>query len=109
MPAPSSRAGIPAFGRSAPFPGPEVLIAAGLALAALAIEGLLPVSQVLAQCPMCGKNAEFAGGAPGAAARTFAAAAVFLLAPALGVMGGMGALLWRHRGGWRRALPPERG
>lgn len=71
----------------------RVALIAGLLAAVLA---LVP-AHALAQCPMCGKTAEYAGATPGAAYRTLAAAALFLLAPALGIMGGLGALLWRHR------------
>jgi hypothetical protein len=46
---------------------------------------------------MCGKSAEYAGATPGEAYRTLAAAAIVLLVPAFGIMGGMAALLWKHR------------
>jgi hypothetical protein len=54
-------------------------------------------SQVFAQCPMCGKSAEYAGATPGEANRTLATAAVVLLAPTFAIMGGVAALLWRYR------------
>lgn len=51
---------------------------------------------VIAQCPMCGKSAEYAGTSPGEAYRTLAMAAVVLLAPTFAIMGGIGALLWKY-------------
>jgi len=74
---------------------PAAILAACLILAAgIAIHA----HPALAQCPMCGKAAEYAGTKPGAAYRTFVAAVLVLLAPALGILGGFGALLWKHRG-----------
>ena len=51
----------------------------------------------IAQCPMCGKAAEYAGATPGEANRTLAMAVVVLLVPTFAIMGGMAALLWKHR------------
>ncbi len=72
-----------------------VALTVGLACAAILV---FNGDIALAQCPMCGKAAEYAGTKPGAAYRTFVTAVLVLLAPALGILGGFGALLWRHRG-----------
>src|SRR5688572_11348139 len=66
-------------------------------LAAIVLGLVLVPAFALAQCPMCGKTAEYAGASPGEANRTLAVAVVVLLTPALGIMGGMAALLWKHR------------
>ena len=50
-----------------------------------------------AQCVMCGKNAEYAGGEPGRAYATLAAAALVLLVPTLSVVAGFAAYVWKHR------------
>jgi len=50
-----------------------------------------------AQCVMCGKNAEYAGGEPGRAYATLATAALVLLVPMLTVVGGLAAYVWKHR------------
>jgi hypothetical protein len=50
-----------------------------------------------AQCVMCGKNAEYAGGAPGKAYATLATASLILLLPAVSLLCGAGALLWKYR------------
>ena len=50
-----------------------------------------------AQCVMCGKSAEYAGGAPGKAYATLATASLILLAPAVSLLCGAGALLWKYR------------
>ncbi len=55
-------------------------------------------TMALAQCVMCGKNAEFAGdGEPGRAYATLAIAALVLLVPALSMIGGLAAYVWKHR------------
>ena len=68
-----------------------------LFLLTAALLGTLP-SMALAQCVMCGKNAEFAGdGEPGRAYATLAIAALVLLVPALSMIGGLAAYVWKHR------------
>jgi hypothetical protein len=53
-------------------------------------------SHAAAQCVMCGIAAEAAD--PETASRTLATAILVLLLPALGVLAGVGLLLWRYRG-----------
>jgi hypothetical protein len=54
-------------------------------------------ARALAQCPMCGKAAEYAGTSPGQANATLTVAVLVLLVPALAIVGGLAALVWRHR------------
>ena len=54
-------------------------------------------STAAAQCVMCGRSAEYAGGAPGKAYATLATASMLLLLPALSLLAGAGALLWKYR------------
>ena len=50
----------------------------------------------LAQCPMCGQAAEQAGESPGAAKRAFLTGVLFLLLPALSVLGGFASVVVRR-------------
>ena len=55
-------------------------------------------ASVLAQCVMCGKNAEFAAdGEAGRAYATLATAALILLVPAMSMIAGLVAYVWKHR------------
>ena len=51
----------------------------------------------VAQCVMCGRSAEYAGGGPDKAYATLATASLILLLPALSLLAGAGALLWKYR------------
>ena len=65
----------------------------------LRVAVLLCLSPALsyAQCVMCGKNAEYAGGEPGRAYATLATAALVLLVPMLSFVGGLAVYVWKHR------------
>ena len=83
------------------------------ALALIAVAVAAP-ARALAQCPMCGQAAEYAGTSPGQANATLTVAVFVLLIPALAIVGGFAALVWRHRGaggagGEEAAVEPEPG
>jgi hypothetical protein len=58
---------------------------------------VLLAERVAAQCAMCGQATGYAGTSPRQAYMTFLQAALVLLVPAIGMLGGAALLLWRHR------------
>jgi|SRR5687768_2409344 len=68
-----------------------ILVAMLIAMAVVITAGV-----ALAQCPMCGQAAEQAGTGPGAARRAFLVGVLFLLLPALSVIGGIAAVVIRQ-------------
>lgn len=70
---------------------------AAMRVAATATALCAAVGPAAAQCAMCGKTAEYAGGAPGKAYATLATASMILLLPAVSLLCGAGALLWKYR------------
>ena len=74
----------------------SVSVAAGVCATA-AVTALCAAAPAAAQCVMCGRSAEYAGGAPGKAYATLATASMILLVPAVSLLCGAGALLWKYR------------
>ena len=67
-----------------------------LTLAAFTVVAIV-AEHAAAQCAMCGQATGYAGTSPRQAYMTFLRAALVLLVPALGLLGGAALLLWRHR------------
>jgi len=65
-------------------------------LAAFTVVAIV-AERVAAQCAMCGQATGYAGTSPRQAYMTFLQAALVLLVPAIGMLGGAALLLWRHR------------
>jgi hypothetical protein len=84
------------------MPAPRPVVSVLLSLAAAG------ASEALAQCAMCAQSAQ-AAGPPAVVGRTLGLAALALLVPVAGALGGTGYLLWRFRGGSGRqsSNPPS--
>ena len=68
----------------------------GTAAMVLAVSLAGSARDAAAQCVMCGTTAEAAG--PDEGSRTLATAILVLLLPTLGILAGVGVLLWKFRG-----------
>jgi hypothetical protein len=70
-------------------------------LAARAATGIAVIAMLggraVAQCAMCGSATPYAGTSAGRTAAAFAAAALVLLVPVLGMLAALVGYVWRHR------------